>query len=202
MAQQVKNATCNAGNTGDAGLIPGSGRSLWRRKWQPAPVFLLGKPHRHRSLAGYCPKCCKGSAMSKHSGKSPYLNSSQVQDFSTLTLPQPPCRFSGGYKKKETWQRQNLQLDRDLENEGEAKNVLVEGHHLADGQLWELNSFINQGVTKLLGCTIFSCPPGNFTPPSPTTPVAVALSHLIVTWIFSFWSLFGELNYASKKDVY
>ena len=100
MAQQVKNATCNAGNTGDAGLIPGSGRSLWRRKWQPAPVFLLGKPHGQRSLAGYCPKCCKGSDVSKHLGKSPYLNQSQVQDFSTLTLPQPPCWFSVGYNKK------------------------------------------------------------------------------------------------------
>ena len=25
---------------------------LWRRKWQPTPVFLLGKPHGQRSLAG------------------------------------------------------------------------------------------------------------------------------------------------------
>ena len=99
MAQQVKNATCNAGNTRQ-GFSPWVEKIPWRRKWQPAPVFLLGKPHRHRSLAGYCPKCCKGSDMSKHSGKSPYLNSSQVQDFSTLTLPQPPCRFSVGYKKK------------------------------------------------------------------------------------------------------
>ena len=27
----------------------------WRRKWQPTPVFLLGKTHRQRSLAGYSP---------------------------------------------------------------------------------------------------------------------------------------------------
>ena len=33
----------------------------------------------------------------------------------------------------------------------------------------------------------------------PSPPVAVALSHLIATWIFSFWSLFGEFNYALKK---
>jgi len=25
----------------------------WRRKWQPIPVFLPGKSHRQRSLAGY-----------------------------------------------------------------------------------------------------------------------------------------------------
>ena len=28
----------------------------WRRKWQPAPVLLLGKPHGQRSLAGYSPQ--------------------------------------------------------------------------------------------------------------------------------------------------
>ena len=27
----------------------------WRRKWQPAPVFLPGEPHRQRSLVGYSP---------------------------------------------------------------------------------------------------------------------------------------------------
>ena len=27
----------------------------WRREWQPSKVFLLGKPHRQRSLAGYNP---------------------------------------------------------------------------------------------------------------------------------------------------
>ena len=42
-------------NVGDAGLIPGSGRFLWRRKWQPASVFLPGKPHGQRSLVGYRP---------------------------------------------------------------------------------------------------------------------------------------------------
>ena len=27
----------------------------WRRKWQPTPVFLPGKFHEQRSLAGYSP---------------------------------------------------------------------------------------------------------------------------------------------------
>ena len=27
----------------------------WRRKWQPTPVFLPGKFHGHRNLAGYSP---------------------------------------------------------------------------------------------------------------------------------------------------
>ena len=32
----------------------------WRRKWQPTPVFLPGKSHRQRSLAGYSPWGHKG----------------------------------------------------------------------------------------------------------------------------------------------
>jgi len=31
------------------------GRCPWRRKWQPTPVFLPGKSHGWRSLAGYSP---------------------------------------------------------------------------------------------------------------------------------------------------
>ena len=31
------------------------GKILWRRKWQPTPVFLPGESHGQRSLAGYSP---------------------------------------------------------------------------------------------------------------------------------------------------
>ena len=31
----------------------------WRRKWQPAPVFLPGESHRQRSLAGHGAKAHK-----------------------------------------------------------------------------------------------------------------------------------------------
>ena len=40
--------------SGDAGLIPGSGRFPWRRKWQPTPL-LLRKSHGQKSLASYSP---------------------------------------------------------------------------------------------------------------------------------------------------
>ena len=41
-------------NAGDLGLIPGWGRyPKIRRKWQTNPVFLPGKSHGQRSLAGY-----------------------------------------------------------------------------------------------------------------------------------------------------
>ena len=48
----VKESACQAGHTG---LIPGSGRFPWRRKWQPSPIFLPGKSHGWRSHLGYGP---------------------------------------------------------------------------------------------------------------------------------------------------
>ena len=42
MAQQVKNLPASAGDTGDAGSIPGSGRSPGEAEWQSVPVFLPG----------------------------------------------------------------------------------------------------------------------------------------------------------------
>ena len=55
---EVKNLPANAG---DSGLIHGSGRFPWKRKWQPTPVFLPGKSHGQRSLVGYSPWSCKES---------------------------------------------------------------------------------------------------------------------------------------------
>ena len=36
-------------------LSRSSSMLLWRRQWQPTPVFLPGKSHRQRGLAGYGP---------------------------------------------------------------------------------------------------------------------------------------------------
>ena len=56
---ESKEPACNAGDTGNVALIPGSGGSLWRRKWQPTPVFLPGKSDGHKNLSGYSPWGCK-----------------------------------------------------------------------------------------------------------------------------------------------
>ena len=56
-----KESTCNAGDTGNVGSIPGVGKIPRIRKWQPTPVFLLGKSHGQRNLAGYSPWGCKES---------------------------------------------------------------------------------------------------------------------------------------------
>ena len=46
----VKNLSANAG---DSSLIPGLGGSPGGKKWRPAPIFLPGKSHGQRRLAGY-----------------------------------------------------------------------------------------------------------------------------------------------------
>ena len=38
------------------GFNPWVGKILWRREWQPTPVFLPGESHEQRSLVGYSPK--------------------------------------------------------------------------------------------------------------------------------------------------
>ena len=53
MAQLVKNPPASSGDARDAGLIPGSEWSPWRRKWQPIPVFLSRKFHGHKNLMDY-----------------------------------------------------------------------------------------------------------------------------------------------------
>ena len=52
----VKNMPASAG---DMASIAGLGRFLWRRPWQPTPVFLPGESYGQRSLVGYGPQGCK-----------------------------------------------------------------------------------------------------------------------------------------------
>ena len=51
----VKSLPANAGDIRDIGLIPGLGRSPWRKAWQPTQVFLPRKSHGQRSLVDYSP---------------------------------------------------------------------------------------------------------------------------------------------------
>ena len=53
MAQLVENLPANAGGCKRHGFKPWVRKISWRRKWQPIPVFLPGRFHGQRSLAGY-----------------------------------------------------------------------------------------------------------------------------------------------------
>ena len=48
----VKNLPTNAGDKRH-GFNPGVKKMLWRRAWQPTPIFLPGNFHGQKSLAGY-----------------------------------------------------------------------------------------------------------------------------------------------------
>ena len=57
----------SANNAGDLDLIhPWVKKIPWRRAWQPTPVFLSGKIHGQRSLAGYSPWGHKESDTTEH----------------------------------------------------------------------------------------------------------------------------------------
>ena len=49
----IKTPPVNAGYARDKGSIPVIRKITWSRKWQPMLVFLTGKFHAQRSLAGY-----------------------------------------------------------------------------------------------------------------------------------------------------
>ena len=49
----VKNMPANAGDMGE--FDPWVGKSPWKRKWRPTPVFLPGKSYEQGSLAGCSP---------------------------------------------------------------------------------------------------------------------------------------------------
>jgi len=50
-----KESSCQYGRRKRYRLDPWIRKILWRRTWQPTPVFLSGESHGQRSLAGYRP---------------------------------------------------------------------------------------------------------------------------------------------------
>ena len=56
MALVVKNLFASTGDAGDAGSIPGSGRSPGRRNGKPFQYSCLQKFHVQRSLVSYSPQ--------------------------------------------------------------------------------------------------------------------------------------------------
>ena len=50
-----KEPTCHCGRHKRCEFNSWIGKIPWRRAWQPTPVFLFGKSHGQKSLAGYSP---------------------------------------------------------------------------------------------------------------------------------------------------
>ena len=83
----VKNPPAKAGDRFD----PWVRRILWRRKWQSTVIFLPGKFHGQRSLAGYSPRACVLSHFNR------------VQLFATLWTKDSQAPLSMGFSKQEYW---------------------------------------------------------------------------------------------------
>ena len=58
-------STCQCRRHKRCELVPWVRKIDQRRKWQPTPVFLLGKSHGQSNLAGYSPWCPKLSDMTE-----------------------------------------------------------------------------------------------------------------------------------------
>ena len=65
-AASGKEPTCQCRRLKRCGLDPWVRKIPWRRRWQPAPVFLPGKSCGQRSQAGYSPWGRKESDMTEH----------------------------------------------------------------------------------------------------------------------------------------
>ena len=57
----IKNPPANTGRCKRHRFDPWVGKILWRRAWQPTPVFLPGESFGQRSLVSYSPWGCKES---------------------------------------------------------------------------------------------------------------------------------------------
>ena len=57
---------------------PWVGKILWRRAWQPTPVFLLGESHGQRCLAGYSPWGRKESNTTEQLSLSPQITADMI----------------------------------------------------------------------------------------------------------------------------
>ena len=57
----ARQASLSITNSRNIASLKADLRLYWRRKWQPTPVFLPGKLHGWKSLAGYSPKGHKES---------------------------------------------------------------------------------------------------------------------------------------------
>ena len=66
MVQMVKESAYQCRRLKRRGFNPCVEKILWRRKWQPTPVFLPRECHGQKSLAGYSPWSHKELATTEH----------------------------------------------------------------------------------------------------------------------------------------
>ena len=85
------------------GFDPWVRKILWRRKWQPTPVLLPGKPHGWKSLVGYSPWVAKSwTRLSDFTSPLyPLVSFKKTKDLDITKLV--PRLWIGKEKKKKNW---------------------------------------------------------------------------------------------------
>ena len=96
----VKNLLANAGDEGDLGLIPGSGRSPGGRNGNPLQYSCLENPRGQRSLVGYSPRGHKESDMTENTRTCAHKKQRWllpvIREFDKVT--KPPDQQSGPWR--------------------------------------------------------------------------------------------------------
>ena len=145
-----KESACSAGDTGEVGSIPGSGRIPGGGKWQPTPVFLPEKSYGQRSLAGYSPKECKESDTTErlhmHEHKS-YMRTILCPDFSTQHNQIILLFYRNCHKRKQRNGNDHMELSGEVETEGE-ENPCVLMRNLAPSPACPILCVITRWGTK------------------------------------------------------
>ena len=80
----IKNPPANAGDTGDAGLIPGSGRSPGGGNGNP--LQYPRKSHGQRSLADYSPRGWKESNMTERAHRHASVPTPTARNLTAINL--------------------------------------------------------------------------------------------------------------------
>ena len=183
------------------GLIPRWGRSLGgRRKWQPTPVFLPGKSHGQRSLAGYSPWGCKRVGPNLHN-----INASEKRDSGfSMPLSAPPLLlysvFSSLLGKCTHMSKQSLISVCWGRSEITSEKILAQTRSAG----WALSASL-PGVVMILGLQdsfflILDCPEESSKTPASFGEVTLPVSSISYKALFPDPSRDGRWGRNSKVD--
>ena len=111
---------------------PWGGKSLWRRKWKPTPVFLPGKSHGQRNLAACSPRGRKESDTTEQPSEQAHSSSYNCEQGATWSYQdlrmELRCGWvkgirSKGIQKQDIWRTVFLMLLWDLFFEASTRNI-------------------------------------------------------------------------------
>ena len=128
---KVKESACRYRRHNRCGFDPWVGKIPWRRKWQPIPVFLPGKSHGWRSLAGYSPWDHKESDTTK------WLSTQHMKGFCVGDPAASLCPSPG---PANTWPIRTA--FQEIGNEAERETFFP------TGKLWYSQWYCTEGLTE------------------------------------------------------